>query len=121
DRPLGAKGFEAARMDLAKSANDIFLPQLEGGRAARVKPCRPAGNELQTAGRYAERRKKSESVGLGIEEIDSGGRHRPMPPGSFFFRHATPDRAGRDFLTFRIVAQEYLPDLKKRDIAMATV
>jgi hypothetical protein len=44
-----------------------------------------------------------------------------MPPGSLFFCHAAPDRAGRDLLTLRVVAQENLPNLEKRDIAMATV
>ena len=67
------------RQDLAKRANDIFWPKLNRGGAAGVKPGGTAGNKLDTAGRNTERRKKSKSVSLDIEGIDSGGRQRPMP------------------------------------------
>src|SRR5208283_359069 len=121
NRPLCADGFESARMDLAKRANDIFWPKLNRGGAAGVKPGGTAGDKLDTAGRNTERRKKSKSVSLDIEGIDSGGCQRPMPPGPCFLRQPSPDSAGGDLLTVFAVARKDLPDLEKRDVAMATV
>src|SRR5450631_388782 len=98
-RPLGAKGFEGARMDLAKRANDIFWPKLDRRGAAGMKPRWSAGNDLHGARRHAKRRKKRERVRLGVERIDPGGRHRPMFPASRFLRQAPPDRARGGLLT----------------------
>ena len=67
DRLLCSHGFEGAWMELPKRAYDIFWPQLDRGRPEGMEPWRSAGNELQTGGRHAERRKKCGSVRFGIE------------------------------------------------------
>src|ERR1700751_3364271 len=86
-----------------------------------MEPRRPARNELQSHGWHAKRRKKSKRICLGIEEVDAGMRHRPIPSAPPYLCRSAANRACGHLLPVFGIAVENLPDLEQRHIAESPV
>src|SRR5690349_20022509 len=101
-------------------AEHVLRTDLDGAAAARMKPGRTAGHDLESLHRRAARSEHRKDIGFRIKRV-SLAIAVPVPADLVRIGEAAPHPAGGWYLVFGPVILENLADFELRDVAAAAV